>query len=56
MHVLRAEKLRHFLCVTGVVETGLFVGFARKVFFGTADSQVTTRLASPMATVAVGDK
>ncbi|KAK2162965.1 hypothetical protein NP493_1494g00016 [Ridgeia piscesae] len=36
--------------IPGVVETGLFVGFARKVFFGTADSQVTTRLA-PTATL-----
>lgn len=32
------------LATPGVVDTGLFVNMADKVYFGTADGKVTTRL------------
>ena len=31
-----------YLCITGIVETGLFVGMAKVAYFGSADGSVKT--------------
>lgn len=37
------DSFQLFLCVIGVVETGLFVGMAECAIFGKADGTVTKR-------------
>jgi len=46
-HLRRFHCIYVFLSISGVVETGLFVGMAKKAYFGQADGSVMIREAKP---------